>query len=245
MTIDWWTLGLQAINVLILMWLLARVFWRPVAAAIEKRQKVTKSLIEDAQATQAKADAALAEITKTREGLAAERDALLAKAAAQAEAMTKTAMAEARSKAESRIADAQRVKAREVAAARAASAAKSAELSVEIARRLLDRVATDDFQAAFLDLLLTSIAQLPHADKTALVGTSEGIDVLSATALKPAEEAKITAALEKALGETPQLNFITDAKLIAGIELRSTHFVLHNSWRADLDAILKDLRDAA
>ncbi|MDU1693666.1 MAG: ATPase, partial [Bradyrhizobium sp.] len=31
MTIDWWTVGLQAVNVTILVWLLARFFWRPVA----------------------------------------------------------------------------------------------------------------------------------------------------------------------------------------------------------------------
>ena len=39
MTIDFWGLGLQAVNVLILVWLLSRVFWRPVAAAIAKRQE--------------------------------------------------------------------------------------------------------------------------------------------------------------------------------------------------------------
>jgi F-type H+-transporting ATPase subunit b len=37
MTIDWWTLGIQAVNVIILVWLLARFFWRPVAAMIEQR----------------------------------------------------------------------------------------------------------------------------------------------------------------------------------------------------------------
>ena len=34
MTIDWWTLGIQAVNVVILVWLLGRFFWRPVAAMI-------------------------------------------------------------------------------------------------------------------------------------------------------------------------------------------------------------------
>ena len=34
MTIDWWTLGLQTINVLILIWILARFLFRPVAKII-------------------------------------------------------------------------------------------------------------------------------------------------------------------------------------------------------------------
>ena len=37
MTIDWWTLGIQTVNVVILIWLLGRFFWRPVAAMIEQR----------------------------------------------------------------------------------------------------------------------------------------------------------------------------------------------------------------
>ena len=41
MTIDWWTLGFQTVNVAVLVWLLQRFFWRPVAAMIEQRRSVT------------------------------------------------------------------------------------------------------------------------------------------------------------------------------------------------------------
>ena len=34
MTIDWWTLGLQTVNVIALVWLLGRFFWRPLAGMI-------------------------------------------------------------------------------------------------------------------------------------------------------------------------------------------------------------------
>ena len=43
MTIDWWTLGLQTINVLILIWLLAHFFWRPVAGMIEQRRAAAQT----------------------------------------------------------------------------------------------------------------------------------------------------------------------------------------------------------
>jgi F-type H+-transporting ATPase subunit b len=45
------------------------------------------------------------------------------------------------------------------------------------------------------------------------------------------------------LGGTPRLRFVTDPDLIAGLELRSAHFVLHNSWRADLETILQGGRE--
>ncbi len=35
MSIDWWTLGFQTVNVAILIWLLGHFFWKPVAAMIE------------------------------------------------------------------------------------------------------------------------------------------------------------------------------------------------------------------
>ena len=38
MTIDWWTLGIQTVNVVILVWLLGRFFWRPLAAMNRRRQ---------------------------------------------------------------------------------------------------------------------------------------------------------------------------------------------------------------
>ena len=38
MRIDLWTLGLQAINALVLIWLLARFLFRPIAAIIAERK---------------------------------------------------------------------------------------------------------------------------------------------------------------------------------------------------------------
>jgi F-type H+-transporting ATPase subunit b len=73
MTIDWWTLGIQAVNVVILIWLLARFFWRPVAAMIAQRRATAQQTglsRESSQATDA-----LAEIERTRAGFDTEREA--------------------------------------------------------------------------------------------------------------------------------------------------------------------------
>ncbi|MGB7973009.1 MAG: ATPase, partial [Roseiarcus sp.] len=70
MTIDWWTLSFQAINVLILIWLLAHFFWRPVAAMISERRDAAQKTFADVEAKRAEAAAALADIARTRAGLA-------------------------------------------------------------------------------------------------------------------------------------------------------------------------------
>jgi F-type H+-transporting ATPase subunit b len=38
MKIDWWTLGLQTINILVLVWILSRFLFRPVSDMIAARQ---------------------------------------------------------------------------------------------------------------------------------------------------------------------------------------------------------------
>lgn len=245
MTIDWWTLGLQAVNVLILVWLLSRVFWRPVAEAIARRQDTVEGMLNDAMATQAKADDMLAEVIAAREGMAAERNTLLSEASLQAEGAAKAVLHEAAAKAEALLKAAQLESLHINDANRVAAAAQSAELAVDIARKLLARLDAGKAKAPFLEQLIDAVDALSAKDKTALAGTAGGVDLISASDLDSATRMRIEKAVGAALDGQPQLNFHTDAALIAGFELRTRHFVLQSSWAADLDAILKDLKDAA
>ena len=42
MTFDWWTLGLQTVNIVILVWLLQRFFWAPIAGMIAERRAASQ-----------------------------------------------------------------------------------------------------------------------------------------------------------------------------------------------------------
>ena len=242
MTIDFWGLGLQAINVIILLWLLSRVFWRPVAEAISRRQKVTQDMLDGAQSKQDTADQTLAEVTALRAGIATEREDMLAKATAEATTIAKLARKAADQEAEKRLAAAQQTIARDKAAAARSNVTNAVTLSVEIASRLLGRLDAPAIQDAFLILLLDAIAGMSPQDRAALTGTR--IDLVTATELSAEEKKKITIALHAALDDTPSFNFVIDPGIIAGMELRTAHFTLHNSWQADLDHIVKGLEDA-
>lgn len=85
MTIDWWTLGIQAVNVVILIWLLARFFWRPVAGMIEQRRATAQQILVEAEKKRSQATDALAEIERTRAGFDSEREAIIAAAREAAE----------------------------------------------------------------------------------------------------------------------------------------------------------------
>src|ERR1700748_3667389 len=99
MTIDWWTLGIQTVNVAILVWLLQRFFWRPVAAAIEQRRDATRQAMADAETAKAKATAEWAEIDRIRGGCVREREAILAAARTDAETPQGALLADARQQA--------------------------------------------------------------------------------------------------------------------------------------------------
>lgn len=243
MTLDWWGLGLQGVNVLILVWLLSRVFWRPVAGAITRRQEAALALLDEGKTAQEKADAALAEIAKTRAGFAAERDAILAHANAKAEAASKAALREARTKADALIAATRTAIERDKHSARKENAARATKLSVEIATRLLSECTTPEVQAAFLTQLVAAIARMSAADRAALMASEGDVEIVTATEPTDDEKAKIEQAVADALGSEGPFRLVTDPDLIAGLELRSAHFVLHNSWRADLEAILREVEN--
>jgi F-type H+-transporting ATPase subunit b len=245
MTLDWWGLGLQAINVLILVWLLSRVFWRPIAGAITRRQEAAHVMLEEGKTAQAKADAALAEVAETRAGITAERDAILVEAKAAADKVAKAALKDAQTKADAMIAAARTAIDRDRNTARKENATRAAELSVEIAARLLGRFNTPAVQATFLAQLVEAIADMSASDRAALIASADDIEIITATNPEDAERAKIEQAVKDALDGTPSVRLVTDPDLIAGLELRSGHFVLHNSWRADLENILKEVENAA
>lgn len=241
MTLDWWTLGLQAVNVLILVWLLQRFFWRPVAAMIAARRDAAHDMLADAKSDKDKAAAALAEIEKTRAGFAAEREKILADARAAADTASEAAMKDARAKAEKLRKAAETRLAADKVAAEKQQADQAASLAVDIAGRLAGRLKGPEISAAFLCWLTDAIKAMPEDEKAAALGDGKGLKLVSAEALGPAEETRIKTEIADALGGRPTLSFETDATLIAGLELRSPHFTLRNSWQADLDRIKEDL----
>jgi hypothetical protein len=95
MKIDWWTLGLQAVNALVLIWLLAHFLFRPVVDAIAARQKAAGELLADAKAAKAAAESererAAAETIRLAEHRSEALQAAEAEAAAAKSALLATA----------------------------------------------------------------------------------------------------------------------------------------------------------
>jgi F-type H+-transporting ATPase subunit b len=237
MTIDWWTLGIQTVNVAVLVWLLQRFFWRPVADMIQQRRDATRQTMAEAAAAKAQATAALAEIERTRANFASERDAILAAARADAETTRTALLADARQQAASLETTAKAAIEQANQAAADAWTERSARLAVSIAGQLAARLDGAAVRAAFLDWLVQEIAAQPEG----ALSSGATLEVVSATALDAAEQERTLAAIANAIGGDPPMVFRTDPGLIAGLELHGPHMLISNSWRADLARILASL----
>jgi F-type H+-transporting ATPase subunit b len=239
MTIDWATLGLQTVNVLVLIWLLQRFFWRPLAQMIERRRAAAQTMLAEAEAKHAEAEAALTAIAATRAGFAAEREAILAAARTEAEQLRSSELATTAQEVATKEAEARAAIEREKSGLERAWTGRANLLAVEIAGRLAARLEGAAVRAAFLDFLCAEIKQLPEAARQAAAGAA--LEVVSASKLDDSEEEHCRTAIGKAFGADPSISFKQDPALIAGLELRGPQLTLSNSWRADLARILAEL----
>lgn len=241
MTIDWRTLVLQTVNFLVLIWLLQKFFWHPVAAIIAQRRAAAKNLLAEAEQKRGAAAAGLAGIEQTRAGFAKEREAILAAAQAEAARLRAASLQEAGRAAQVMEAAARARIEAERAAAEAAWRQRASRLAVEIAGRLAARLEGAAVRAAFLDWLLGQIEALPAAVRQGAAAGKEGFEAISAAPLAAAEQERCARLIAQAFGGNPRVAFKTDPALIAGLELRGANLLVRNSWRADLDQILQDI----
>jgi F-type H+-transporting ATPase subunit b len=241
MTIDWWTLGIQAVNVVILVWLLARFFWRPVAAMIEQRRADAQQILTEADTKRSQAADALAGIARTRAGFEEEREAIIAAAHQAAEEARATLLAATTKEAAALMAAARTTMEKERDAAEAAWVERANTLAIEIAKRLVARLGGPVVSDAFLDWLLQEIRGLPENVREAVGANGVALEAVSAAPIEPVDQERYRKSIGEAFGVCPQMTFKVDAALIAGLELRGPHFVVANSWRADLSKILADL----
>jgi len=242
MTIDWWTLGLQAVNFLVLVWLLKRFLFQPVRQVIERREALSaesaSKLEEDRQAAlaaQADYAAKAADLAKARLKL---REEVLGETARDRERIVANARAEA-----SEISDAARsAVAEERQRAVADLKVEIAGLAGDMAAKLLAKAAPDIDDTAFLQQLEAKLAGLGQAElermrkaDAADSAGSHGAAVVTARPLAEEAREQWRRRIAGALGAEVEIGFGTDPDLIAGAELHFGNATVKAAWAAELE----------
>jgi len=239
MHLDWSTLALQTVNVLVLLWLLQRYLFRPVMAIIAARRQAAETLLAEAAQQRAAAQATAEDLARRAQGSAAEAEQLRAAAQTEAAAERARLLAEARAEIDKLRADAAAALRRDRAAQRHALESEARALAVTIAFRLLSRLPGAAATAAMLARLDADLAALPPEQLRALAGP---LDVVSAAPLSAEEQAACAALLARRIDPSLSLQFSVDPALLAGIDLCGAHAVLRRSWQAELERIGQDLK---
>ncbi|MCC8404874.1 F0F1 ATP synthase subunit B [Paraburkholderia sp. MMS20-SJTN17] len=244
MKIDWSTLALQTLNALILIWLLARFLFRPVAKIIADRQASANALIGDANAAKLAAQAERDALQAEREQLAARRAQAFATIEADARTQHAALLDAARDEAGRLRAQAAAERQRESAAQAEAASAAAAELAVDIAGKLLDRLlerSPEDLRVAgFIDGLADGVRRLSPGARAALAGDVP-LRLSAPRELTQQERAACEAALTGAFAQQIRFETGIDRTLLAGLELSGGHGVVRNSWRDQLEQIHGEL----
>ncbi|KGD28815.1 ATP synthase delta (OSCP) subunit [Burkholderia pseudomallei] len=244
MRIDWSTLALQTVNVVVLVWLLSRFLFRPVSDIIAKRQAAARKLIDDASRERDAAHAERERARAERASLAAARDDALKDALAQA-AAERERLIDAVFASVGRactIAQALRDAARAQADADAVQRAKALDaratrLAIDIAAKLLARLPDSARVAGFVDGVAASLARLPADVRASLADEDAQVRLVAPRALTPQEAAACRAAFAASVGRPLEPDVRVDPALIAGLELESKYANVRNSLRQDLATI--------
>lgn len=237
MRIDWWTLALQAVNVLILVWLLGRFLFRPVMDAVSARQVSVEVLLNEAQGAKEQANLEAQTLKTQNDGFLAEAAARHAEIQTEAEAERQRLLAQARIEAKAIVEQGHAAINAERARVAAQWQEKAAHLAASMAGTLLARLPPEQMAQVAVDALKARLKDLSETDRRSLTAGGPRT-VVTPAPLSPQLQAEVMSVLGEVLPDSTIPEFAIDPELIAGAELRAPHAIIRNSWRADLDAML-------
>lgn len=241
---NWWTLGFQTVNFLILVWLLQHFLYQPVLEIMQRRKGEVERAYEKAAVAQTAADSARKEF-ETMRADAAKAAAKMMDEAKEASTRERNAMVDqARADAENVTTAARERIAREREEAERHLRERVARLGVEVADALLRQSVANGATPILADRALRMLEEMPREERERMVadlGASPDLELASAAPLSLTEVESCTKRIAAALGREVPIRFTQDPGLIAGVELRLPHSVLNCSWRQSLAQIMEAL----
>jgi F-type H+-transporting ATPase subunit b len=220
MLVDWFTVAAQALNFLVLAWLLKRFLYRPVLEAIDAREAAVARQLAEAEATAAQARSQRAEYEQKLAGLQHDAAAQLAQAARAAEAERTRLLEAERATAQARAQRQQQAFTDAAQRLQQAFAERVQREAFAATRRMLGELADADLQEQMLRTFLARLRALPEAERARLRGDRPSqVRVRSGFALSGPQRQALADAVSEVAGGALPLRFETDPALLAGLEL--------------------------
>ena len=245
MLIDWFTVGAQALNFVILVWLMKRFLYKPILHAIDAREVRIKKELAAADAKQATAQQERDELQHKNERLEQQRAALIAKATEEAGAERRRLLEEARDAADALTAKRKAALAADASSLTQALGQRTQHEVFAIARKALLDLATTGLEERMAEVFTRRLRELDEKSKAvladALKAASSPTLVQSAFELPDAQRAEIQNALNETFSAEVQVRFSAAPDLICGIELSANGQKLAWSIAGYLTALQNDV----
>ena len=223
MLIDWFTVGAQVVNFVILVWLMKHFLYKPILNAIDAREKRIASELADANAKRTEAEKERADFERKNKAFNDQRSALLIKATGDAKAEGAQLLDKARKDADS-LRDTQAAALQNDYERMGGQITRiAAEEVLGIARKALADLATVSLEERMGEVFTRRVHQMNGKDKdllaAALKASSEPAVVRSAFAMPTDQQAAIQNALNETFSAVVRIRFETTKEAICGIEL--------------------------
>jgi F-type H+-transporting ATPase subunit b len=223
MLIDWFTICAQALNFLILVWLMKRFLYKPILQAIDAREKRIAAELADAAAKKAEAQKERDEFQRKNEEFDQRRAALLKQATDEANAERQRLLDEARNAAATLSSKRQETLINEEHNLHEAISRRTQQEVFAIARKALTDLAGTSLEERMVDVFVRRLHELSGEAKgllaAALTGSSNPVIVRTAFDLPPVQRASAEGAIKETLGTETRICFETAPALVSGIEL--------------------------
>jgi F-type H+-transporting ATPase subunit b len=223
MLIDWFTVGAQALNFLLLVWLLKHFLYKPILNAIDAREKGIAAKLADADAKKTEAEKEHDDFQNKNKAFDEQRSALLGKATGEAKTERERLLDEARKEADNlRAGQATALQNDQTRLSGEITRVAQAEV-FGIARKTLADLATASLEERMGAVFTRRLGEMDGKAKetlaVALKASSEPALVRSAFDLPAEQRATIQNAVNETFSAEVRLRFETARDAICGIEL--------------------------
>lgn len=223
MLIDWFTVGAQALNFLLLVWLLRRFLYRPILDAIDAREEKIAAELADAAAKKAEAGQERDEFQRKNAAFDQQRAALLSKATDEAQAERQRLLDEAGKAADALNAARQETRRNDARQLDQSLSRRAQDEVFAIARKTLTDLATASLEGQMAEVFSRQLRAMNGQGKVglgaALKTAADPALVRSAFDLPAEQRATIQHAINETFSADIPLRYETAPALVSGIEL--------------------------
>ena len=223
MLIDWFTVGAQTLNFVILVWLMKHFLYKPILNAIDTREKRIATELADADTKKAEAQKDRDEFQHKNEEFDQQRAALLSQATSEAKTERQRLLEEARQAADALSAKRQETLRNDAQSLNQAISRRTQQEVFAIARKALTDLATTSLEERVGDVFIRRLRETNGQAKAVLAAAlktaSDPAIVRSAFDLPVEQRVAIQNAINETCSAEVNVQFETAPDLISGIEL--------------------------